>query len=60
MPRGGKVSTYQSEFKQMAIDLALRGDKPITHVAKELGIHEKNCTDGYMRTNKQAVCQPNQ
>ena len=53
MPRGGKVSAYQPEFKQMAIDLALRGDKPIAHVAKELGIHEKTL-HGWVYTYKKA------
>ena len=57
MPRGGKVGTYQPEFKQMAKDLALRGDKPITHVAKELGIHEKTL-HGWVYTYKKASGMP--
>lgn len=41
MSRGGKVQKYPEEFKQTAIELALVGEKSISAVAKELGVHIK-------------------
>lgn len=40
MPRGGNhLKTYPKDFKQSAIEMALHGDRPVSHLAKELGIN---------------------
>ncbi len=41
MPRGGNhLKTYPKDFKQTAIEMALIGDRPMSHIAKELGIND--------------------
>jgi transposase len=37
---GSKLKTYDKEFKQKAIKLALSSSQPISHTAKELGVKE--------------------
>jgi transposase-like protein len=40
MPRGGNhLKTYPKDFKQSAIEMVLIGDRPMSHIAKELGIN---------------------
>jgi transposase-like protein len=33
MPKGGKVRSYPEDFKHIAIELALAGEKPISEIA---------------------------
>ena len=41
MPRDGNhLKTYPKDFKQTAIEMALIGDRPMSHIAKELGIND--------------------
>jgi transposase len=35
-----KVTIYSSEFRESSVNLAIRSARPISHVAKELGINE--------------------
>jgi len=41
MPRGGKGTVYQPEFKQMAIELAINSNKTIAETARELELQTK-------------------
>ena len=40
MSRGNHFKTYQKDFKQSAIQMAISSDRPISHIAKELGIND--------------------
>ena len=54
MARGGKGFTYQPEFKHTAIELALSSSKPMSEIAKELGVHHKtllNWVYNYKKSN---------
>jgi transposase len=39
--RDGRIRKYSSEFRQSAIELALSGEKAISEIAEELGVHPK-------------------
>jgi transposase len=41
MARGGKGKSYTTEFKHSAIELALRGEQPVTEIASNLGMSAK-------------------
>lgn len=41
MARGGQGTRYSTEFKNSAIEMALRGDQPVTEVANNLGMSAK-------------------
>ena len=40
MQRGNRLKTYQKDFKQSAIQMAISSDRPMSHIAKELGIND--------------------
>lgn len=35
------------EFRRRAVELARLGDKPVAEIAKDLGISESGCVDGW-------------
>lgn len=53
MPRGGKVRSYPEDFKRIAIELALAGDKPISEIANELEMSQKTLHN-WLKQHKQA------
>jgi transposase len=40
MAQGNHLKTYQKDFKQSAIQMAISSDRPMSHIAKELGIND--------------------
>ena len=54
MQRGNHLKTYPKDFKQSAIQMAISSDRPISHIAKELGINDNtlyNWVGTYKRTH---------
>lgn len=41
-----KVKNYTQEFKQSSARLAAESDQPVSHTAKELGVHVTTYMDG--------------
>lgn len=52
-----KQSKYSQEFRDTAIELAMKGGKPVAQIAKELGI-DKHLLYSWMKTKKERYIAP--